>query len=281
MAKYRSGLPQLGDGAFLTDAGLETDLIFNRGYDLPHFAAFVLLADDASAGVLRDYFRDHAAIARDAGAGFVLESVTWRASPDWGERLSYTPDALAAANTRAVAMLAQLRDELGEAAGPLVVSGCIGPRGDGYAPDSLMSADEAEGYHATQVATFAAGDADLVHAMTITYPAEAVGIVRVAEAAGLPAAVSFTVETDGSLPDGTPLGEAISALDDATGGAAAYFGINCAHPSHFAAVLDPAAPWTARIRSLRDRLPNLTILGGCCGTDARHVRAVAEACLLR
>ena len=314
MARYRGRLPQLGGGVFLTDSGLETDLIFNKGFELPHFAAFVLLADQAGRDVLRSYFRDHAAIAREAGAGFLLESVTWRANPDWGERLGYSPEALVEANEQAVAMLVDLRDEVGEDAGPVVVSGCVGPRGDGYSPGELMTAEEAQRYHATQVATFAATEADLVHAMTITYPAEAVGIVRAAGAAGIPAAISFTVETDGRLPDGTPLADAIAAVDDATGAAAAYFGINCAHPTHFAGVLEPGAAWTARIRSiranasrrshaeldeaeeldagdpeelgneyrqLRSRLPTLSVLGGCCGTDVRHVRSVASACVMQ
>lgn len=314
MARYRGRLPQLGGGVFLTDSGLETDLIFNKGFELPHFAAFVLLADQAGRDALRSYFRDHAAIAREAGAGFLLESVTWRANPDWGERLGYSPEALVEANEQAVAMLVDLRDEVGEDAGPVVVSGCVGPRGDGYSPGELMTAEEAQRYHATQVATFAATEADLVHAMTITYPAEAVGIVRAAGAAGIPAAISFTVETDGRLPDGTPLADAIAAVDDATGAAAAYFGINCAHPTHFAGVLEPGAAWTARIRSiranasrrshaeldeaeeldagdpeelgneyrqLRSRLPTLSVLGGCCGTDVRHVRSVASACVMQ
>ena len=314
MARYREQLPQLGGGVFLTDSGLETDLIFNRGIELPHFAAFVLLADDAGREILRSYFRDHAAIAREAGAGFVLESVTWRANPDWGEKLGYTPEALAAANEQAVAMLAGLRDEVGEDAGPVVVSGCVGPRGDGYSPGEQMTAVVAQGYHATQVGTFAGTDADLVHAMTITYPDEAIGIVRAAAAAGIPVAISFTVETDGRLPDGTSLGDGVTAVDDATGGAAAYFGINCAHPTHFGDALEPGASWTTRIRTiranasrrthaeldeseeldagdpaelgdeyreLRTRFPDLSVLGGCCGTDARHVRAVANACVTR
>lgn len=312
MARYRDRLPQVDGGVFLTDSGLETDLMFNRGVELPHFAAFTLLAGEEGTEVLRSYFRQHAAVARDAGAGFVLESATWRANPDWGDLLGYTPAALASANEQAVAMLVDLREELGEERGPLVVSGCIGPRGDGYVPGQAMGVDEAEGYHAVQVATFAAAGADLVHAMTITNPPEAVGIVRAATAAGMPAAISFTVETDGALPDGTPLRAAIEAVDEATGAAAAYFGINCAHPSHFASVLEPGAPWAVRIRTvranastrshaeldeaeelddgdpvalgadyrrLRDRLPALNVLGGCCGTDVRHVRAMAAACV--
>lgn len=314
MTRYRTGLPQLDGGVFLTDSGLETDLIFHRGYDLPQFAAFVLLADDAGRETLRQYFRDHAAIARDVGAGFVLESVTWRASSDWGARLGYSPEALAAANEQAVAMLVDLREEASTGTGPLVVSGCIGPRGDGYSPAGLMTDDEAERYHATQVNTFARTEADMVHAMTLTYPAEAVGIVRAAQAVDIPAAISFTVETDGTLPDGTTLRDAVVTVDEATGGGPAYYAINCAHPSHFAAVLDPGASWTARLRGiranaskrshleldeaeeldagdpvelakdyqrLRATFPQLNVLGGCCGTDVRHVREVAAVCVVR
>jgi S-methylmethionine-dependent homocysteine/selenocysteine methylase len=172
-----------------------------------------------------------------------------------------------------------------------------------------MNAAQARDYHAVQVETFTATQADMVNAMTITYPDEAVGIVRAAQEAEIPVAIAFTVETNGELPDGTPLGEAIERVDDATGGAAAYYGINCAHPTHFAHVLDPAAPWTQRLRGLRANasrgthaeldesesldagdplelatqyahlrvtFPNLTILGGCCGTDVGHLRAIAD-----
>ena len=243
------------------------------------------------------------------GVGFILESATWRASSDWGNLLGYTPDALAEANRVAIHQLVNLRSQLGEDEGDVVVSGCIGPRGDGYDGTARMDAQQARDYHAVQVETLTATDADMVNAMTITYADEAVGIVRAAEEAEIPVAISFTVETDGALPDGTPLGEAIERVDDATGGSAAYYGINCAHPTHFAHVLDPAAPWTPRLRglranasrrthaeldgsesldagdalelatqyaNLRDTFPSLTILGGCCGTDVSHLRAIAD-----
>jgi S-methylmethionine-dependent homocysteine/selenocysteine methylase len=312
MAKYRAGLPQVGGGVYLTDSGIETVLIFHHGYELPDFAAFVLLDDEVGVETLRNYYRDHAAIARDAGAGFVFESPTWRASPDWGARLGYTDEALAAANRKAIDMLVEVRSELDGDGPPMVVSGCVGPRGDGYQPSELMTADEARSYHSTQIGTFAETEADMVTAITITYPDEALGIVRAARDVGMPAAISFTVETDGVLPDGSSLEHAITAVDDATGAGPAYYMVNCAHPTHFDHVLESGGQWRARIRGIRANasrmshaeldeaeelddgdpqelgtqyeqlrvsLPDITVLGGCCGTDLRHVQQIATACL--
>jgi S-methylmethionine-dependent homocysteine/selenocysteine methylase len=309
MARYRSALPQLTDAVFLTDTGIETTLIFHDGYDLPHFAAVTLLRDEPGRRHLDQYFLEHAQVAAQHGTGFILESATWRASPDWGDLLGYRRDALAEANRTAIDQLVDVRAQL-DSGQPVVISGCIGPRGDGYDGTARMAAKQARDYHAEQVQTFSGTEADMVHAMTITYPDEAIGIVLAADEAEIPAAISFTVETDGTLPDGTGLGEAIERVDEATAGAAAYFGVNCAHPTHFASKLDPTAQWAQRLRGLRanasrkshaeldesetldagDPLelsagyarlhadnPNLTILGGCCGTDVRHLRAIADA----
>lgn len=312
MARYRDALPQLGYAPFLTDTGLETTLIYHDGYQLPHFAAVTLLREEAGRQRLERYFLEHAQVAAQVGAGFILESATWRASADWGRLLGYTPDELAEANRLAIDQLVSLRSKLEEDGLNVVVSGCIGPRADGYdgfEGASRMDAQQARAYHAAQVETFAETDADMVNAMTIPSTEEAVGIVLAAQEAEIPVAISFTVETDGALPDGTPLGEAIEQVDDATSGGAAYFGVNCAHPQHFSHVLDPAEPWTDRLRSLRanasrrsqaeldasdshdagdplqlaaqyaelrDTIPGLTVLGGCCGTDLRHLRAIAN-----
>jgi homocysteine S-methyltransferase len=311
MAKYRTQLPQLGDDVFLTDSGLETTLIFRDGYDLPAFAAFPLLDTDEGRARMADYYRTHAAIAQEVGAGFVFESVGWRANRDWGEQVGYTPEMLDRANRDSIAFVAELRDEL-EQAEPMVISGCVGPRDDGYNPSSLMSEDEAEDYHRTQIATFSETDADLVSALTLTNTSEAIGIVRAAQSCSMPVAISFTVETDGTLPSGTGLGEAIERVDEATDVGAAYFMINCAHPTHFAATLEDDADWAQRIRGLRansshkshaeldeadeldagdpvqlgqeyaqlrTRFPQITLLGGCCGTDERHIQQIAQACI--
>jgi S-methylmethionine-dependent homocysteine/selenocysteine methylase len=296
-------LPHLAGRPFITDGGMETTLIFHEGLDLPHFAAFVLLDDERGREALRSYFGRYIDIARERGVGIVLDSPTWRANADWGERLGYSAAALADVNRRGVALLEELRDEAGPEP-PIVIAGCIGPRGDGYRAEELMSADGAERYHAAQVASFAGTSADLVSALTLTYADEAIGIVHAARAVDTPVSISFTVETDGRLPSGESLRDAVEEVDDQTGGAAAYFMINCAHPTHFAHVLEDAGPWldrihgvranastkshaeldeaeeldegdpadlAARYRELRERMPSLNVVGGCCGTDHRHI----------
>jgi S-methylmethionine-dependent homocysteine/selenocysteine methylase len=309
ISAYRSRLPQLERELFLTDGGIETTLIFHEGIDLPLFASFGLLGNDEGRAALRKYFETYARLAEEQGVGIVLETPTWRSSPVWGAQLGYSLDELDCLNRAAVDLLVEIREAHETDASPIVISGCIGPRGDGYVVGEQMSADEAEEYHSVQIGTFADTAADLVTALTMTYPEEALGIARAAEAAGIPAVISFTVETDGRLPSGHSLDEAIAHLD-ADASAPAYFMINCAHPTHFEDVLEPGSPGVARIRGLRanasalshaeldeaetlddgdphdlgaryvglrTRLPNLSVLGGCCGTDDRHVRAMSEA----
>jgi S-methylmethionine-dependent homocysteine/selenocysteine methylase len=308
---YRHALPQLGGDLFLTDGGIETTLIFHEGLELPYFAAFHLLKTPAGEKALRKYFDRYVLLAKELRVGLVLESATWRASSDWGARLGYTAPGLADANRRAVAILEEIRGECEGDGLTAVVSGCVGPRGDGYVPGNRMSAVEAEDYHSVQVRTFADTAADMVCAITMNYPEEAIGVARAAAAAGIPSAISFTVETDGALPTGESLPAAIERVDDATSGAPAYYMVNCAHPSHFSSVLLGGGKWVDRVRGLRanasrmshaelneapaldegfpdelgadyarikESLPNLNVMGGCCGTDHRHVEAIARAC---
>jgi S-methylmethionine-dependent homocysteine/selenocysteine methylase len=305
---HRSHLPQLDGGLFLTDGGIETTLIFHEGLDLPEFAAFPLLRTDDGTAALRRYFEPYAALARERGAGLVLESPTWRANPRWAERLGCSLAELDALNRKAIDLMADLRDEYSTEAAPIVISGCVGPHDDGYDPSVTLGADEAEEYHSVQIGTFADTTADMVTAITMTHAAEAIGVVRAATASGLPVAISFTLETDGRLPSGQELGDAIAETDAATGSAPAYYMINCAHPTHFERVLEEQ-PWRERIRGLRanastkshaelddaeeldegdpedlgaryaelaGKLPALNVLGGCCGTDHRHVTAVCD-----
>jgi S-methylmethionine-dependent homocysteine/selenocysteine methylase len=233
-AKYRHALPQLGDGLFLTDGGIETTLIFLEGLELPHFAAFDLLRTREGRAAIAGYYAPYVELAKRDGRGLVLESATWRSNPEWGEKLGYSPQALDAVNTEAIELIRDIRDAEETPRSPMVLSGCVGPRGDGYAPDRHMSAEEAEAYHGRQIRVFAEAGADVVTAITMTYVEEAVGVARAAKAAGMPAVVSFTVETDGCLRPGTPLGEAIEACDAATGRFPAYYMVNCAHPTHSA-----------------------------------------------
>lgn len=318
MAKYRNDLPQLSGAysgiMFLTDSGLETDLIFNKGFDLPEFAAFPLLDNEEGRRALSDYYGAHAALAQKHGMGFVLESPTWRANPEYGPRVGYEGEKLAAANRAAIDLMVEIRNAFETPDTPMPISGQIGPRGDGYQPGALMTADEAEDYHSVQINMFRDSEADMVTALTLNYADEAIGYVRAAGAAGIPAVVAFTLETDGRLPTGQSLGEAITEVDEATnaadGGGPAYYMINCAHPTHFAAVLDGEAPWASRVRGLRPnaskmshaeldnaeeldegnpgelaaevmeivgRLGSISVLGGCCGTDLRHISAISAA----
>jgi S-methylmethionine-dependent homocysteine/selenocysteine methylase len=305
-------LPQLsGDQLFATDGGLETELVFHDGIELPCFAAFPLLDDSQTRARLRRYYDGYLDIARKHGVGFVIETPTWRANPDWAAQLGYAaPDQLDAVNRSAVALAEEVRAAAVADGITAVVSGCVGPRGDGYDAGTAMTPEDAERYHAVQIGTFASTTADQVTAITMTNAEEAIGVVRAAVAAGIPAAVSFTTETDGRLPSGQRLCDAIEQVDAATDGAAAYFMVNCAHPTHFADVLVDDGPWLhrlaglranastkshaeldespeldegdpadlgARHTALRESLPALAVVGGCCGTDARHVAAMFEA----
>jgi S-methylmethionine-dependent homocysteine/selenocysteine methylase len=294
---------------YVTDGGLETDLIFNRGIELPEFAAFVVLDDPAGKQALIDYHQDYFEVARGHGAGYILDTPTWRANRDWGERLGYNRARLADVNRRWVEQIVSMRADWDDSV-PVTLGGNVGPRGDGYVPGERMTPDEAADYHSEQIATFAGTGVEIVNVLTLNYAEEAIGIARAAQERGLPSMISFTVETDGRLPSGQPLGEAIDQVDAETGGAPAYFMVNCAHPTHFESQL--AGDWCGRIEGiranaskmshaeldeaeeldsgdpadladgyarLRERLPNLKVLGGCCGTDHRHVAAVADRLL--
>jgi S-methylmethionine-dependent homocysteine/selenocysteine methylase len=299
----REPLPQSSGRPVVTDGGLETDLIYHHGVDLPHFAAFPLVDDEDGRALLLDYYRQYVGIATRAGAGLQLETPTWRASADWGDRLGYSAAELRRVNRDAVALVRRLQDETGF--DPILVSGCLGPRGDGYVAGEVVDPDAAADYHTPQIEAFAQAGADLVTALTLTGTGEAVGIVRAARAAGLPVGVSFTVERDGRLPDGTALSGAVTEVDAEA--APDYFMVNCAHPSHIAAALTTTGEWRSRLvglrvnasartheeldaateldegdpielaraqDALRPRLPSLALVGGCCGTDSRHVAAM-------
>ncbi len=294
-------------GVRLTDGGLETSLVFLQGIDLPLFAAFPLVQRADGRAALRAYWEPYLALAREKAVPFVVDTATWRANPDWAAQLGYDEAALREVNRSA----AQLAHELaGDPDVDATVNGVVGPRGDGYVVGEVMSSEQAADYHTVQVAALAEAGVEHVTAVTFTYPQEAVGLVAAADAAGVSATVSFTVETDGRLPSGDSLREAVEAVDRETGGRPRGYLVNCAHPTHVEAGLDEGA-WLDRLtglranastmshaeldaaeelddgdpvdlarryRDLRDRLPALELLGGCCGTDHRHLRAISDAC---
>lgn len=310
MSKYRQSLPQLSDKLFLTDGGLETTLIFHDGLELPYFAAFDLLKTVEGTMRIKDYYSKYANIALANKTGYLLESPTWRASSDWGKQMGYSEKALQNINKQAIELLHDLRMELETEDSPMVISGCIGPRDDGYNPSDFMSSNEAKQYHSAQVNSFAESRADMICAMTICYVDEAIGIVQAAQHHDIPVVISFTVETDGNLPSGQSLKDAIETVDRVTEDGPAYYMINCAHPEHFKDMLESDQSWLTRIQGIRanasnkshaeldeceelddgnpyelgqsykafkNNLRQMNVFGGCCGTDHRHIEAICHA----
>ncbi|MEP0132853.1 MAG: homocysteine S-methyltransferase family protein [Eudoraea sp.] len=309
MAKYRTALPQLKESTFLTDGGLETTLIFNQGIDLPHFASFDLLMNEEGRKILQEYYENYIAISKPKCKGFILETGTWRANPDWIEKVGYSSLQIDTINSVAIQELEILRNKHETEDFKMPISLCIGPRGDGYSPKDKMSVEIAEEYHSHQIEIAAAANADMVSAMTMNYNEEAIGIVAAAKKNNIPVIISYTVETDGKLPSGDSLEDALTTLDKLTDNYVSYFMINCAHPNHFKDVLKTNGSWLYRIggiransstkshaeldesevldegdkdalakgyKELKTMLPNLNVIGGCCGTDHTHMEKICE-----
>jgi S-methylmethionine-dependent homocysteine/selenocysteine methylase len=308
MPSYRNALPQLAGDLYLTDAGLETDLIFNNGLEIREFAAHTLLPDSNGRQALQDYFRGFLSLAHETGCGFILDTPTWKAHPHWSDDLGESADYLRGAVVDAANLVSGLRDEFSGNEQPILLNGVAGPRGDAYAPDAMLAAREAEDYHRQQLGWFADTDVDMVSAITFTQADEAAGFANAAKSLGLPAVVSFTVETDGRLPTGQTLKDAIAQVDELSGAHVAYYMVNCAHPDHFSDKLE-SADWAKRIRGLRcnasrmshaeldnsevlddgdpvelasqyreirQTMPWVNVFGGCCGSDLRHVSEIAR-----
>lgn len=294
---------------FLTDGGLETDLIFTKNIDLPHFAAFPLLDHPKYEDVLRNYFIEYLEIAKINETGYILESPTWRANTDWGFKLGYNVKDLFRVNQKAIKFIQELRTSYQDHIGEIIISGQIGPRGDGYLIQESMTIADAQKYHSLQIEAFKKSSVDMVSAITMTYTEEAIGVCLAAQNNNLPVVISFTVETNGKLPNGDSLEEAIYKVDKATNNYSLYFMINCAHPTHFVDHLKGDGEWKSRIKGIRanasckshaeldesteldagnvgelaqwhkvlnEHLPELKVYGGCCGTDASHVSAICH-----
>ncbi len=311
MAVHKTTLPHQSPDLFLTDGGMETTLIFLEGFDLPSFASFDLFKDQKGFKAIQNYFHRYLQIAKDYKTGFILDSPTWRANPDWIKKLGYSDSAIVDINEKAVQLMVDLKEEFQDELNPILISGCIGPRGDGYNPRYIMTAEDAQMYHSSQIEIFSHTSVDLISALTMNYVEEAIGIVRAGNEVNLPVVLSFTVETDGKLPTGMTLKEAIGQVDKSAKEPPIYYMINCAHPSHFMEELQVGTtePWTKRIRGIRanasrkshaeldetadlDRgnpeelgimykqlkslFNQLNVFGGCCGTDEEHVREIIK-----
>lgn len=306
MEKSKNNFPNESDAVFLTDGGLETTLIFLEGFDLPYFAAFDLLKSEKGYNAIKNYYTRYLEIAKKFNTNFILESPTWRANPDWIKKVGYPRSATSELNEKAVKLLTDLKAEFENDLHTILISGCIGPRGDGYVPENNMSIEEAQIYHSEQIEALSHTSVDLISAITMNYVEEAIGITRATNAVNLPVVISFTVETDGKLPTGMCLKDAIKKVDESVKVPPIYFMINCAHPTHFLnELLDSKnEPWTKRIRAIRanasckshaeldeateldrgiphelgkeykrlkDSFGHLNVFGGCCGTDEEHI----------
>ncbi len=309
MPRYRNLLPQMTGDIFLTDAGVETDLIFNHGIEIREFAAHTLLSIPQGRAALSRYFEGFLSLANQQNNGFILDTVTWKAHRHWAEKLGATDDELKAANEDNVRFIAELRQRFSGNAKPIVLNAVMGPRGDAYKPEAVISMDSAEQYFSQQLGWLAATEIDMVSALTFNQAGEAAGLAKAARKVGLPTVISFTVETNGVLPNGQGLADAIAEVDAATGQYPAYYMVNCAHPDHFGGTLLDE-PWARRIRGIRanasrrshaeldeapeldagnphelaqqyrelsTRMPWLNVFGGCCGSDLRHVTEIARA----
>jgi len=311
MTKKNIKLPHESSDLFLTDGGLETTLVFLEGFELPYFAAFDLLKDEKGYNAIRDYYSRYLKIAKDFNAGFILESPTWRANPDWIAKIGYPKSAVSQINEKAIQLLVDLKNEFEYDSSNVIISGCVGPRGDGYKPENKMDFEEAQKYHSEQIEVFSHTPVDMVSAITMNYVEEAIGIARAAGTFNLPVVISFTVETNGKLPTGMSLKEAIEQVDESVKELPLYFMINCAHPTHFKSELEQGRneQWTKRIKGIRSNSsckshaeldeateldrgnPNelgdehkrlkhafsqLNVFGGCCGTDEEHVLEIAN-----
>jgi S-methylmethionine-dependent homocysteine/selenocysteine methylase len=310
MTIQHTHLAQLNGKLCLTDGGMETDLIFNKQIPLPLFASYDLLRSEEGYSILYDYYKDYARLALNFNSGLILETPTWRANADWGRKLGDTAEDLHRFNLSAVKLVAKIKQEYASENTPIVISACIGPRGDGYKADFRMSVAEARKYHSAQIASFAKTKTDMVSALTMNYIEEAIGIALAAKEKGLPLCISFTVETNGKLPSGESLAQAIKAVDEASDNYPVYYMINCAHPTHFVDILDDEY-CISRLRGIRanasrcshaeldeaeklddgnpqelgrqfaeirSRHPHLNVVGGCCGTDYRHIEQIAACC---
>lgn len=305
-----AGFPERRDGVlYLTEGGQETELMYKHGHDLPEFALYPMLDDPAAVSDLTDMYRRYLTVAAEHGFVPLMGGLDYRASPDWGAKLGYSLPQLAEFQLRSLDFLCSVAEPFRADLPEVLVAGVVGPRGDAYGHEHTMDADEAEDYHGVQLATLRQAEVDLVSGLTFADVPEAVGLARAAASAGLPLSVSFMVDRTGRLTTGSTLKDAVEAVDEQAGASRPdFYGINCSHPSELEAALVPG-PWLERLRMLRpnaspadkqelceighlesgdpaelgdqlaalgERLPQVDVWGGCCGTWDDHLRALAQ-----
>lgn len=300
--------PRLEGKFYLTEGGTETEILYKWGFELPEFAMFPLLDNPKADQVIRDIYRRYFDAAEKHQTGLLILGHDYRASPDWGAKLGYTTEGLADMQRRTIEFLDDVRREYVGRVSDVYIAGCIGPRGDAYGTGGDISEEEAEEYHSVQLTTLKSTQADMAIAVTFNNVPEAVGVIRAAHRIGIPIGVSLTLTTEGVLRSGPTLREAIEVIEEKTNGSAAWYGTNCSHPLEFASALADEGPWLERLRYIRpnavkmekvalcklghledgdpvelgeqmgevaSKFPSADILGGCCGTDERHLGEIA------
>ena len=305
-----AGFPEPQAGVlYLTEGGQETELMYKHGHELPEFAMYPLLDDRRAVSDLTDMYTRYLEVAAAHGFVALMGGLDYRASPDWASKLGISRDGLAEFQLRSIEFLRDVARPFEGQIPQVLIAGIVGPRGDAYGEDRTITADEAEEYHAVQIETLRQAGVDLVSAMTFNNVPEAVGVARSVAAAGLPLSLSFMVDPTGRLLTGPSLKDAVAAVDEQTGDARPdFYGVNCAHPVEIEPAL-VAGPWLERLRSLRpnasmaekqalcqighleagdpellgahlgalaQRLPNIDVWGGCCGTWDDHLAATAR-----
>jgi S-methylmethionine-dependent homocysteine/selenocysteine methylase len=306
--KYRNDLPQLRGVDLSTSGGMETWLQYAEGFPLRHFCAFEWLRDPKAKARLREFHRSAIEAVQEHGFGMIAEGIHYRASGDWGDLTGYSRQDLAKINAEGVDLYHELAREYDRPDTPVVVGGCIGPRGDAYEQGHQITADEAQEYHAEQMATLKDAGVDLITAATLSFTDEAIGIARAAQGLDVPVVLSFYVAGNGKIMGERSVPETMAEIDAATGGYPKYYMLNCAHPNEFAPALENSAGLDrlggfmpnasakdkislCRLGHLEDgdpvelgqqmgdvarRFPHVHVFGGCCGTDARHLGEIAK-----
>lgn len=300
---------QCSDRTFLTEGGTETEIMFRYGHDFPHFAMFELLKNERAMADLRDMYTQYLDVVAETGFAALLSGLDYRASPDWGRLLGYSPQGLADVQVQCIDFLRDVAAPYAGQISEICYAGIIGPRGDAYGSGGTMTADEAQDYHSTQLTTLKGLDVDLAWAATFNNIPEAVGVARAAASIGVPVCIAFTLTSDHRLRSGPSLREAVETVDRETGDARPIgYGINCSHPLEYAPALEPG-DWFRRVRSIRpnaalmDKIalcklnhleegdpvelgqqlgdlardnPQIDMWGGCCGSWDKHLREIAR-----
>lgn len=307
----QSPLPPMGSGEiFLTEGGSETEIMYRHGFELPEFAMFPLLDNPKAVSAMHGIFSKQLDVAAEFGLSFLLSGLDYRASPDWGAKLGYSPTALAEANTAAIDFLRDVAKGYEGQVPRLLFGGILGPRGDAYGLNREITADVAEEYHAVQLETLKLAGVDFACAMTFNNIPESVGAARAAAKIGVPLSVSLTLDSTHRLKSGPSLADAITEIDAQTGNDAPdFYLLNCSHPLEYEPALE-TEDWINRLRgvrpnaskmekialcklghieegnpvelgsqlrSLSERYPHMDIFGGCCGTGHSHLREIAKA----